>query len=339
MSEVGYIQLKTSSINNIPFQSYDEFVFIVNGKEYKTSRIISDLLSPKVCQLHLSDPTINKYTFKTKHKGDFSQFLKLINFERLEQTETDYDFIMEVIEKLGNDSIEFSFQSKNTKVTNKNVFKLLHNHSKYPHFFADKINEEIDFISSHFYELFDTVDQNQKLQDLNIDIVEQIIDNPKLKLKSENQLLSVINKLYSEDSEYSILYEYVDFKVVGSKSMKEFINIFDLNDMNTKMWRNLSKRLDKEIFLKSKNLESKRYLKQNYDTNDPFAPPRVKKAEDPFSVPRNNNNNTVNDPFAVLRNNNIVDPFEQTQIDPFAQTRNAHYDDDPFSLHRRNGPL
>lgn len=47
------IQLKTTSILNVSLQSYEkDFSFLVNGEEFKTSRIISDLLSPKICQLH-----------------------------------------------------------------------------------------------------------------------------------------------------------------------------------------------------------------------------------------------------------------------------------------------
>lgn len=69
MDDKSFIQLSASRVKDLPFQTYDEFIFIVNGKEFKTTRIISDLISPKICQLHLNDPTISQYTMKTKHKG------------------------------------------------------------------------------------------------------------------------------------------------------------------------------------------------------------------------------------------------------------------------------
>lgn len=35
------IKLKTSSIKNVPLQNYgDDFAFIVNGKEFKTSNLV-----------------------------------------------------------------------------------------------------------------------------------------------------------------------------------------------------------------------------------------------------------------------------------------------------------
>ena len=72
-SFINRLQLKTSSILNVPLQSYfDDFSFIVNGKEYKTSRLISDLLSPKICEIHANDPTFDIFTIKTQQKGDFS---------------------------------------------------------------------------------------------------------------------------------------------------------------------------------------------------------------------------------------------------------------------------
>ena len=56
MSNINKIQLKPSSILNVHLQKYPkDFTFIVNGKEFQTSRIISDLLSPKICKNHFND--------------------------------------------------------------------------------------------------------------------------------------------------------------------------------------------------------------------------------------------------------------------------------------------
>ena len=61
------MQLKTSCILTVPFQTYDaDFSFIVNGEEFKTSRFISDLLSPTICKMHLNDPTVDTYIINTK---------------------------------------------------------------------------------------------------------------------------------------------------------------------------------------------------------------------------------------------------------------------------------
>lgn len=114
MSCVGHIQLKTSSILRVPLQNYsEEFTFVVNGQEYKTSRIISDLLSPTVCKIHLNDPAIDQFCIETQKEGDFSHVLNLINFKEIEISANESDFFSEVREILGNDSIEFIERNNN----------------------------------------------------------------------------------------------------------------------------------------------------------------------------------------------------------------------------------
>ena len=65
-------QLEIKSILNVPLQIYeDDFTFFVNGEEIKTSRIIADLLSPKICLYHRTDPTMDKIIINTEHTGQF----------------------------------------------------------------------------------------------------------------------------------------------------------------------------------------------------------------------------------------------------------------------------
>lgn len=66
---------KSISVQLKPFQTYDTFTFIVNGKEIKTTRIISDILSPIVCQNHLNDPTFNTLEINTHSQGYFLHLL------------------------------------------------------------------------------------------------------------------------------------------------------------------------------------------------------------------------------------------------------------------------
>ncbi|KAK8849360.1 hypothetical protein M9Y10_018759, partial [Tritrichomonas musculus] len=103
MSLTKKIQLKATSILNVPLQLYEEdFSFVVNGEEFKTSRIISDLLSPKICQLRMNDPTLNMYVINTSEQGNFSNVLKLVNFDQNDIPENEIPFILEVMEILNN---------------------------------------------------------------------------------------------------------------------------------------------------------------------------------------------------------------------------------------------
>ena len=82
MSQINSIKLQTSCILNVPFEVYgNNFSFIVNDKEYKTNKIVADLISPYISKIHSTDPTFDKFHIKTKQQGDFSNVLQFINFK------------------------------------------------------------------------------------------------------------------------------------------------------------------------------------------------------------------------------------------------------------------
>ena len=103
------VQLKTAAVLDIPLHVYDQdFTFIVNGKEYTTSRVVSDLLSPYISQMHQTDPTISTFTITTKEKGDFKHILDLVTFTTHSIPTNEILFFSEVIEQLGNVSININ---------------------------------------------------------------------------------------------------------------------------------------------------------------------------------------------------------------------------------------
>lgn len=240
----GKIQLKLDCIKNIPLFKYsNDFSFIVNDVEFKTSRIIADLLSPTICNLHSIDPTIDKFTINTIEKGDFSQIFSLIEFEEKQFSKKEIPFITEVIEILGNESIEY--QEEIEEITIDNVFSFVKMHEKYPKIFSKSFLTEIDFISEHFPDLCEK--QENEFRNISIDTLMNILNNKLLQLKTENQLLKFANQMYKYDVNYSIVYESVIFENVSSKAMREFISIYNFNDMNNNIWNKLSKRLEHKI--------------------------------------------------------------------------------------------
>ena len=50
-----------------------DFTFHVDEKDYQTSRIIADILSPTIRKLHYTDGSVNEFTRTTKIKFDESQ--------------------------------------------------------------------------------------------------------------------------------------------------------------------------------------------------------------------------------------------------------------------------
>ncbi|KAK8839723.1 hypothetical protein M9Y10_031428 [Tritrichomonas musculus] len=185
MSEINQIKLTPSCIFGVPFHVYaQDFTFIVNNKEFKTSHLIAELLSSKICQMHSNDPTSDTYIINTEHQGDFQQILNLVDFNQVTLQTADLEFLLEVIESLGNNSIELTGTMDNVELTADNVFTLIQNHEKFPKFYSNQIVREIEFIASHFNELAETC--NDKLKGLSFDTLLRVLSDDKLKLNDED---------------------------------------------------------------------------------------------------------------------------------------------------------
>ena len=240
------VQLKTTAVLDIPLHVYEkDFTFIVNNKEYATSRVVSDLLSPYISQMHQTDPTISTFVISTEEKGDFNHVLDLVTFTTHSIPTNEILFFSEVIEKLGNVSINIENVQPDS-LTNDNVIELLHRHEKFHHLYGNQIELEIEYVSSHFFELCDRF--FNELKTLSIRTIEKVVSNSSLKLLSEDQLLKFANDLYqdrnnSKSREYSIVYEHVLFDNVGQEDISEFVDHFSKDDMSEETWRRLSKRL------------------------------------------------------------------------------------------------
>lgn len=265
MEEKSYLLLRTESISNVPLQKFENsFTFHVNDNEYRTGLITALILSPKLCQFFYTDPTIDEITINTKNPGDFSHILDLINFDYNYISESEIPFIQEVVEFLGNKSIEVHDKTIETTLTLENVFDLLKTHENNSIAYSNSIQKEIEFIASNFFNIDE--DQEEELMSLKMKTLEDILENPKIQLESEDQLISFINKLYLRDSNFSHFYEYVNFLNVTSKKMNDFIKIYDINDINNKIWEKISDRLHQPMFKSTENLNKTvtRYLKHDF---------------------------------------------------------------------------
>lgn len=138
------IKLDYSSILNIPLDSYcKDFTFIVNNEEFKTSRLVSEILSPMIVKMHLNDPTIDTFIITTHERGDFSKILNLVNFKQTEITSSEIDFTTEVLKILSNEFIQISFP-ENKEFTSEKVFQNLQKHAKNSIFYKQRYEEEIE---------------------------------------------------------------------------------------------------------------------------------------------------------------------------------------------------
>lgn len=288
------IKLNPSSIMNVPLKSYaDDFVFVVNGEEFKTSRLISDLLSPKICRMHSNDPTISSFVINTTNCGNFSHILDLLEFKEIKIQDNEFPFILEIIEILDNESIEYLMKDNLKEPTVDNVFSLIKQHEKFSKFYSKCLLTEINFVSMNFSELFDT--KKEDLTQLDISTLEQIIGNEKLQLTDEDQLLRFINELYLRDSKYSILYDHVFFLNASSDAISEFVDVYDINDITNSTWKKISLRLKEEITTKDTQSNTNRYknIRSKKESGIEFADSGQNKFDGIINYLKNKSNNKI----------------------------------------------
>ncbi|OHT15078.1 hypothetical protein TRFO_14420 [Tritrichomonas foetus] len=276
-----------SQIFHVPFQKYkQDFIFIVNNKKYFASRIIADILSPIISNFHFQDVIISEYSINTNIKGDFQIILDLFNFEKRKYLQKDIEFISEIFFHLGN----YNYFKVNSKyccsITSDNVIQRILDklsfHSPRANFRIDKQNpninnnsnteirhyldEEIVFISSHFYEI-----PEKELEKLDPSILELILANPQLIISNEDSLFSLLLSFYLKDNSYGMLFEYVEFQNLNTNSIAQFIKHFDLCDLNLSIWSSICKRLNEKVTKMNDSVDTKRYI-------------------DKYSIPYNNQN-------------------------------------------------
>lgn len=281
--EKGNIQigLDLEIIKKIPFDKYDkDFTFIINCKQYKTSRFVADVLSPIILRSHFSDKTINEFYIETNNyqegnedNHDFNEILSFASFESKNVEEKDKEYYISIFYALGNESMyqkikptldsELNLDNFLERIKEKEDFynkisniksgfnKESLQNNDLAHKFKNTdiikfIEEEIKFISSHFYEI-----DRKVIKKLNTRYIFEILKQHNLKIESEDELLDIINDIYLErggeeednlhEDEFSVknLYEYVFFDFLSSQKLREFKEIIEFKDLTPKIWESI----------------------------------------------------------------------------------------------------
>lgn len=354
------IHLHPSTILNVPLHKYHkDFSFIINGVEFKTSYIIADMLSPVICRIHSTDPTIDTFTINTQEKGDFSKVLDLVNFKQQNITKKEIPFISEVIQILGNKSIEFDDKNYKEQIKIDNVFDLIKEHENKDNFFSSQLSNEINFLSSHFYEICET--NLDSFASISFETLFNIIDNENLQLNSEDQLLYFINKLYSKNPDYSVFYDNVLFGNVSSSAICDFLSVFKINDLNQSIWNQIASRLEQDVndvptydagrYRKQKEIEKpkkekvkkQKVAKESSNTDDRFRQPQEEQNGNDYWNPPNDAWNMFDIRTENLRNehrerNRITSPRNTAwhQIDVLIDNNNTRNSNNTRNNRQRN---
>jgi hypothetical protein len=207
------ITLSTTGFRNLPRNVYEnDFAFIVGESRYYCPSFIASFLSPRICCLQMKDSTIREFCIETEDPTH--------SFEKL--LEVCYGSSFRVCENV-------SFF--------KSIFCELHNRELYEqmnelnflmlsidlNFLISRIEcceREIDFCSSHFYEI-----ELKTLGSHSLDIFSSIISNSSIRLNDEDSLYKMISFRQNEDSQFFSLFASVRFEYLSKISMSSFIQL------------------------------------------------------------------------------------------------------------------
>ena len=247
------------NLKHIPFEvyenneNYEQFVFLVprddnnenndennnkNNEKFPTSRFLADLLSPKISKYHKLDKKRVSFEIKTKHRGDFNKILNFAKNGTISLTSDEVEYFREVMRILGNTTELANFCPEvHQDITKENIFIRIN--QKRDGFLS--IEDELNYISSHFDELYNEYEEQLSL--LDCDILERIFHNPNLKVLNEDILFTFALNLYEQSDQYSSLFENILFSNVSKNNIQKFLELFDVNQINAEIWRRLSERI------------------------------------------------------------------------------------------------
>ena len=264
-------QLNKSNLKDIPFDKYsNDFTFIVNGKRYETSRFLADILSPYLRKLHYSNNSINEFSInttnsKTLHEAShdyFSEFLNLVTFDEIQVDLTRRKYFSEYFFILGNfdeymrlnsDSDLQSINNGNRALDQLIILTNILQENTANQIYSETIDIKhlIETISNNF----DSCDKD-KMKELKVNFIEDIIQNPKFQVDSEDSLFDFVFQLYLENRQNGFLFEYVYFNNISIENLEKFIHHFDIEYLNVKIWESICNRF---LSINTNELTRKRY--------------------------------------------------------------------------------
>ena len=251
MNEIRKIDIE--NIQRIDFDKFEkDFSFIVNGQVYQTNSIIASVLSPDVWKLFEEGTNKAYYEINTKYRGDFNRIIEYGEMKAISINKEEQKYFKNIMKELGNiNEILRNSEELQTNISYENVIKRIKIKSE----LNINLDEEITFISSNFHDFH--TKYPEAISKLNIDIIERIISNEKLKLLNEKELFDILLKLYMKSNEYSILFSYILFMNLSAESLQKFHKHFDINDINKSIWEAICIRLEQDISHESKTAYQK----------------------------------------------------------------------------------
>lgn len=243
LSSGGLKGIPESILNN-------DFCFIYDTKKYYCSRVLASFISPIVAHIFQSDPLCSSFTvdlddeidlpinikLPNKISFDFNLIIQLMKGNSINVDSTNAEFLILMGKKLGNAEIVNQIMENLSKylppLSSQNVVQRILIRSS----LNLNINEEIDFIASHFIDFGD-----KDLIRLGPSLLLYILSSShNLQIHSEEWLLTIIKRLILTGGDsFKCLYACVNYGNLSQDEFEQFLDDIDLEDIDEPLWNSL----------------------------------------------------------------------------------------------------
>ena len=255
--ECRKFQLSPRGLEQASVLESKDFRFIVGGCEYACCRFQACFFSRRVCRLLMSDTAVDHLVLKVEDaEHRFNSIIGLMSGGSIDITVENASFLERCARELENEEllafiVEYKLESQNLNLAD--VVERIH----LKHEFHRNPEDEIKYIAGHFHEL-----DLSFVSKLSVDELEEVLESPALKLKSEDQLLDLIFGLITKsDQSYSSLLRNVQFQFLEQAHLNQFLDRVFPDLVDASIWSAMCKyvRMFSESSAKEALLTSERY--------------------------------------------------------------------------------
>jgi hypothetical protein len=221
--------LSSRGLKNINFDE-NTFVFNVNGEQFQVSKFATQFISPAISRSLRTDPTITEFLIGTPSaKECFSYFLSLCEGDSITVEKSMIWRFAVVCRELENNEL-LSIVVTNDPISSDNITDRL---------LTVGADSDFEFGRSHFCSL------NHSL--LSVDILERFLDDPRLRIESEDWLFGIVNSLIAQNSTFMILLDYLELQYLSVSSISRFISHISVESLNSRLLSSIFRRLSLSV--------------------------------------------------------------------------------------------
>lgn len=218
------------------------FTFNVSGHEYHCHSFFADFISPKIAEMHLTDPLAD--TFYINLNDDNYEFTNIMNLmEGKSITNAQPTYITKVAKILRNQELFDAYSVKLDYDVEEPDFQGIIAVIDEKHDYGLDYSQEVNFLAQNLHLV-----PHRLLCGLPLPVMEKIMTSKSLLIDSEEELFNIICELIHHGGpEFSHLFSNVVFENLNSLTMNTFLEKFNPLEIDASIWNVLKNRLVLEV--------------------------------------------------------------------------------------------